>query len=173
MLALKGKYCYLRALEPEDLDFLYSIENDVDVWTVSETITPYSRYILKQYLENSHRDIFDVKQLRLVIAGLNEEVYGFVDIFDFDPKNNRAGLGIIVTEKHRGVGLGSEALELVLDYCFKRLNMHQVYANISEENKRSIALFEKHGFVLSGVKKDWVLTGGNYKNELLFQKIRS
>lgn len=173
MLNLKGTYCYLRALEPEDLEFLYSIENDERVWTVSETMTPYSRFILKQYLENSHRDIFEVKQLRLVIVNIAHEIAGLVDIFDFDPKNRRAGIGIIVTEAQRGVGVGSEALQLVINYCFRHLHLHQVYANISEDNQRSINLFEKHGFVLSAVKKDWVFAEGAFKNELLFQKIKS
>ncbi|GLB49815.1 GNAT family N-acetyltransferase [Neptunitalea lumnitzerae] len=173
MLTLKGTYCYLRALEPEDLDFLYEIENDENVWEVSETITPYSKFILKQYLENSHRDIFDVKQLRLAIVTGKEELCGFVDIFDFDPKNLKAGVGIIVKKTKRGKGFGAEALNLVVTYCFKKLNLHQIYANISEDNKPSISLFEKLGFKLSGIKTDWTLIDGTYKNELLFQKINS
>ncbi|GLB52365.1 acetyltransferase [Neptunitalea chrysea] len=174
MLTLKGTYCYLRALEPEDLDFLYQIENDENVWEVSETITPYSKFILKQYLENSHRDIFDVKQLRLSIVTTEENLLcGFIDIFDFDAKNKRAGVGIIVVDTYRKKGIGAESLSLVLKYCFKKLNLHQVYANISEDNEASIRLFEKLGFKLTGLKADWVLVDGAYKNELLFQKIKA
>ncbi|MCB0381914.1 MAG: GNAT family N-acetyltransferase, partial [Psychroserpens sp.] len=68
MINLKGKHIYLRALEPEDLDFIYQIENDPSVWEISNTITPYSKFLIKQYLENAHKDIFEVKQLRLVIC---------------------------------------------------------------------------------------------------------
>ena len=68
MKTLKGKNILLRALEQTDLDFLYELENDTSIWEVSNTIAPYSRYILKKYLENSHKDIFEVKQLRLVIC---------------------------------------------------------------------------------------------------------
>ena len=68
MLTLKGKYLYLRALEPEDLDFLYELENTELFWEVSNTTSPFSKFVLRHYIENSHRDIFEAKQLRLVIV---------------------------------------------------------------------------------------------------------
>ena len=40
----------LRPLEPEDLDWLYSIENDTALWDTSNTDIPYSRYALRQYI---------------------------------------------------------------------------------------------------------------------------
>ncbi|SFU37759.1 diamine N-acetyltransferase [Pustulibacterium marinum] len=172
MLALKGKYCYLRALEPEDLEFLYYVENDELVWEVSETVTPYSRFVLKQYLENSHRDIYDVKQLRLAIVSQNDQLAGFIDLFDFDPKNARVGVGIIVAEMFRGQGLAKEALAMITNYCFQKLNLHQVYANITEDNLASKKLFESQDFELFGVKKDWIFSEGKYKNELFYQKIK-
>lgn len=173
MVVLKGNKCCLRALEAKDLDFLYHIENDEKVWQVSETLTPYSKFILKQYLENSHRDIYDIKQLRLAIVLKDtEELIGFIDVFDFNPKNKRAGIGIIIAENYRGKGLGHESLQIISTYCFKYLNVHQLYANIAEDNKMSIALFEKNGFQLAGIKKDWVYSNGKYTDELLFQKIK-
>lgn len=44
MITLKGESVYLRALEPEDLEFIYTIENDQNIWEVSNTQTPYSRF---------------------------------------------------------------------------------------------------------------------------------
>ena len=86
MLTLTGEKVYLRALEPDDLEFLFSVENNEEFWEVSSTSTPYSRFILKQYLENAHKDIYEVKQLRLVICEKNGSPTGFIDLFDFDPK---------------------------------------------------------------------------------------
>ena len=79
MLKLKGDLCYLRALEPQDLEFLYEIENDPLVWEISGTTTPYSKHILKQYLNNAHKDIFEVKQLRLVICDIEAKPIGLID----------------------------------------------------------------------------------------------
>lgn len=172
MLTLTGESVYLRALEPEDLDFLFEVENNEEFWEVSATSVPFSRYILKQYLENSHRDIYEVKQLRLVICTAAGDTAGFIDIFDFDPKNRRAALGIIIIHaKNRNKGYGREALELVCKYCFTHLGLHQVYASVGEDNKTSKILFEKAGFQLTGRKKDWNFVNGEYKAELTYQLI--
>ena len=81
MLTLKGEKLYLRALEPEDLEFLHELENNEEFWEVSATQAPFSKYILKKYLENSHLDIYEVKQLRLVICNLDHRPIGLIDIF--------------------------------------------------------------------------------------------
>tara|TARA_B110001450_G_scaffold207796_1_gene198304 strand:+ start:5649 stop:6176 length:528 start_codon:yes stop_codon:yes gene_type:complete len=172
MLTLKGKQVYLRALEPEDLELIYIIENDESVWEVSQTQTPYSRFLIKQYLENCHKDIYEVKQLRLMIVTNSEEPVGFIDLFDFDPKNDKVGLGVLVLDHARGKKYGQEALKLLIEYAFKNLYVHQIYANVLEDNLGSIKLFEKLNFIKSGVKKDWVLEGNQYKNEYLFQLIK-
>ncbi|MBT8181362.1 MAG: GNAT family N-acetyltransferase [Eudoraea sp.] len=170
-MILKGKHTSLRALEPEDLDFLFELENNPHIWEISGTITPYSRHVLKKYLDNAHRDIYEVKQLRLAICNESNKVIGFIDLFDFDPKHRRAGIGIVILDRaDRNNGHGSEAVSLLCKYAFKVLNLNQVYANVGEDNQASIQLFKKMGFELAGVKKDWVLAGGKFKNELLFQK---
>ncbi len=172
MQSLKGDKVYLRALEPEDLDLLFEVENNEEFWEVSATSVPFSRYILKQYLENSHRDIYEVKQLRLVICENTGEAVGFIDLFDLDPKNRRAALGILIINKNnRKKGFGTEALELVSKYCFAHLGLHQVYANVSEDNASSKILFEKAGFTVAARKKDWNLVDGEFKDEITYQLI--
>jgi len=171
MNILTGKDIYLRALEPGDLDFLYRLENDESVWEISNTATPYSKFVLKQYLDNAHRDIYEVKQLRLVICVTESDtVIGFIDLFDFDPKHHRAGVGIIIfSEKDRQKGYASQALAVLTTYAFAHLGVRQLYANITEDNSTSIQLFEKLGYTRSGVKRDWIHAAGGYKNELFYQ----
>ena len=170
MITLKGKHIYLRALEPEDLEFIHTIENDESLWELSNTITPYSKFLIKQYLEHSHKDIFEVKQLRLVISNYEDKALGMIDLFDFDFKNSRAGVGILVKEtKDRQSGYGKEALQLLINYSFTHLGLHQLYCNISEENMASIKLFTSQGFNKIGLKEDWNYVDGTYKNEYIFQ----
>ncbi|MEP1487302.1 MAG: GNAT family protein [Algibacter sp.] len=174
MITLKGEHIYLRALEPEDLDFIHTIENDESIWEISNTQTPYSRFLIKQYLENAHKDIFEVKQLRLVISSSDHVVLGLIDLFDFDFKNKRAGVGILVKDEiNRDKGYGQEALRLLINYSFLHLGLHQLYCNISEENKTSVKLFTNKGFQQIGLKKDWNYVNGSYKNEYLFQLINN
>ena len=174
MVTLKGNLIYLRALEQKDLNFLYNLENNTDVWEVSGTITPYSKEVLQLYLDNCHRDIFDVKQLRLVICSQDHRSIGLIDVFDFEPNHKRAGIGIIILEeKERNKGVGGEAVTLLCNYLFEVLGLRQVYANILEENEASLHLFKKLGFNEVGIKKDWVRFRNTYKNEVLLQKINS
>ena len=172
MITLKGKHIYLRALEPEDLEFIHTIENDESLWELSNTTTPYSKFLIRQYLEHSHKDIFEVKQLRLVISDYEEKALGMIDLFDFDFKNSRAGVGILVKEtQDRQLGYGKEALQLLINYSFTHLGLHQLYCNISEENMASIKLFTSQGFNKIGLKEDWNYVDGTYKNEFIFQLV--
>ena len=171
MVTLKGEHIDLRALEPEDLDFVYEIENDTSFWELSDTQSPYSRFLIKQYLENAQQDIFEAKQLRLVVCDKNNNTIGLIDVFDFNFKNKRAGIGILIkSESDRFKGYGKEALELLVDYCFKTLHLHQVYANISESNLPSLNLFEGNGFKKIGLKKDWSFDGHQFSNEYILQR---
>jgi diamine N-acetyltransferase len=171
---LKSKNIELRALEPSDVDLLYQWENKEELWHLSNTITPFSRFVLEQYMMDSHQDIYTAKQLRLMIDkkldGKNVTI-GSIDLFDFDPVNKKAGIGIMVVDHEQKKGLASEALDLMLNYCFKTLHLHQVYCNITSENKASFNLFKKHGFEVVGIKKEWLFVGDKWTDEYLLQII--
>ena len=172
MINLKGKHIYLRALEPSDLDFIYEVENDQNLWEISNTITPYSKFLIQQYLANAHKDIFEAKQLRLVICDNDDGCMGLIDLFDFDFINKRAGIGLLIKdESQRHKGYGNESLELLINYSKQHLNLHQLYCNVSEDNTNSLKLFKKNGFEVIGLKKDWNYIDGTFKNEYSLQRI--
>jgi diamine N-acetyltransferase len=172
-MTLSGQQINLRALEPEDLEFLYQIENNESFWEVSHTQTPFSKYILKQYLENAHLDIYESKQLRLLIEDKStKKQVGMIDLFDFNPQHKRAGVGILIHPDFQKNGFASEALSLLIKYSFMHLQLHQLFANITTDNDKSLALFKKHNFEKIGVKKDWILSEGKFKDEVLFQLIK-
>jgi diamine N-acetyltransferase len=164
----------LRALEPSDIDWLYKWENDPAIWQVSNTITPYSRHVLEQYVLNAHLDIYTTKQLRLIICKNSGGEVGCIDLFDFDPHNKRAGVGILIADKaEQGKGYASAALSLMINYAFKKLNQHQLFCNVASDNEASVKLFVKHGFEITGVKKQWINDGSNWKDEYLLQLVNT
>jgi diamine N-acetyltransferase len=173
MQTLIGETIYLRALEPEDLEFLYLVENDENIWHVSNTQTPYSKFLIRQYLQNAHQDIYEAKQLRLVICeSESDKTIGLIDLFDFDPKNHRAGIGILIhNTNQRGQGFGKQALQLVMDYSFNQLQIHNLYANIGTQNENSLHLFATFGFEKVGIRKEWNYIGNQYEDEVIFQLI--
>lgn len=163
----------LRAVEPEDLENLYQWENNPDYWLVSNIITPYSKYILKKYIENAHKTIFETGQLRLMIDHIpTGKTIGTIDLFDYDPFHLRAGIGILIAEEdYRRKGYASMALECLIDYSFNTLRLHQLYCNVLSNNCESLDLFRKIGFTESGIKKDWVKTKDGYIDEHILQLI--
>lgn len=174
MITLKNDIIRLRALESEDIDLLYKWENDQKLWSVSNTLTPFSRTILKKYIESSHHDIYTSKQLRLMIDVISENGFitaGSIDLFDFDPFNQRAGIGIFLEEQYRRKGVAASALQLLLTYCFKTLKLVTVYCNISSSNQESVRLFVNAGFTIKGEKVAWNRIDKGWENELFLQII--
>ena len=169
---LKGEQIYLRTLEPADADIILKWENNSDNWRVSNTLVPFSRKLIEDYV-NSAQDIYSIKQLRFIICLVeNDKEIGTIDLFDFDPYHQKVGLGILIAElEDRGNGYAKEAVLLILEYCFNHLMLHQVYCNILSENKASIDLFEKSGFTICGTKKDWVKSNDGWEDKLMFQSI--
>ena len=171
---LKGENILLRAMEPSDVDLLYKWENDTSIWHVSNTITPFSKHVLQQYVDNSHLDLYTTKQLRLIIDNnQNKKSIGCIDLFDFEPYHKRAGIGVLISNKDdRNKGFAKEALSLLIQYSFLRLNLHQLYCNITTDNEASIKLFTQFGFEIIGTKKQWIWSGDDWKDEHLLQLIR-
>jgi diamine N-acetyltransferase len=166
----------LRAPEPQDVDFLYRLENDQKMWHLSNTLTPFSRFDLEQFIMLSDKDIFVTKQARFIIEEQAEEgaqPVGAVDLFDFEPQHKRAGLGIMVVEEERKKGIAGIALDLVIEYAFGILGLHQLYCNVEAGNEASMQLFKKRGFDVIGTKKDWNLRQGAWKDEYLMQLVNA
>ena len=169
-MKLQGEKIGLRAMEPDDAEVLYSWENNTEVWKVSNTVIPYSRSSLSEFIA-SERDIYLDKQLRLIIVqNSDQKPVGCIDVFDFNMRHQRAGLGILIAnEEDRKQGFASEALTLIKNYAFDILLLNQVFCNVPASNKASVALFEKHGFVKAGVKKNWIRTSDGWVDELWYQ----
>lgn len=172
MKYLQSDRICLRAPEPEDLDLLYQWENNSEWWNLGSTLVPFSHYQLRSYIAEAHRDIFDIKQLRLMVDSIEEEkTVGMVDLYDFDPHHRRAGVGILIDPAYQRKGLGAEALTLLVMYAFSFLKLHQLYAYISLENEASKELFTRCDFVQSGVLKDWITTENGYADVITMQRL--
>ena len=168
---LKTENLYLRALESSDLEFLYNLENDVNIWQVSNTVTPFSKDVLKQYLDQAGLDIYTTRQLRLVICTPKHEQAGTIDLYDFDPMHQRAGIGIVITKPYQRNYLALQALELLLNYCNLHLLLLQVYCSIAADNEASLKLFSKAGFTTIGKRLEWLKTHNGWSDIWEMQKI--
>lgn len=166
----------LRAPELSDLDKIQIWENDDSLWHLSNTLLPFSRFIIEQYILSEQEDIFSKKQARFIISLRNTsnqevEAIGAIDLFDFDPKNRRAGIGILIEEVFRNKGYAQQALKQLISYSFDILNLHQLHCSILKSNEESLSLFKKQQFSIIGVKRDWVILHNQWQDEYLLQLI--
>jgi diamine N-acetyltransferase len=160
----------LRALEPDDLDFLYQLENDASIWGVSDTLAPVSRHALREYLDHAAADFYVVRQLRLVVTTeIDGRAVGVVDLFQFDPLHQRAGVGITILASARRHGYARQALELLKTYARHTLRLHQLLATVGAGNRRSMSLFRAAGFRRIGVRREWLRTAEGWQNAVEWQ----
>jgi len=171
---LENDKIILRAPEPEDLDVLFRWENDSDLWAYGTTLAPYSKFSLRKYISEAQNDIFQSRQLRLMIVlKENEDAIGTIDLYDFDPVNLRAGVGILLDSAYRGKGFGAQTLRLIQDYAFNFLHLKQLYAHIPQNNTSSMKLFANCGYTKSGCLEQWLKCGNRFENVNVLQLINS
>lgn len=161
----------LRAMEPEDLDFLYDMENNAEVWNVGNASVPYSRYVLHDYIANSSNDIYRDGQVRLIVENGDGETVGMADVFDFNAQHRRAEVSIVIRSAFRRRGYATAVLQRLVGYSLRTLHLHQLYAIVAEDNAASLALFEKNGFERSNVLKEWLFDGRKYSDAMVLHKI--
>lgn len=169
---LKGNRICLRALEPTDLEHLYKWENNSELWHVSDTLAPFSKYILKEYIENAPKNIYENRQLRLVIEFFDNEinhVVGAIDLFDYDPYHCRAAVGIFIDPDFQNNGLGIDALETIKNYAFNYLHLNMLFCHVGADNKKSKTFFIKGGFSVCGEINAWLKGANGYINSYLMQ----
>lgn len=162
----------LRCPEPEDLEALYRWENDTDVWKYGSAISPYSKYILRQYIENAQTDIFESKQLRfMIVLNQNQSTIGTIDLYDFDALNSRCGVGIYIDNEWRKKGYAAQAMRVLQKYVFDFLKINQLYAVIPESNKASLNLFQNYNFLKTGILQQWVSNANTFEDAIMVQKL--
>ena len=147
----------LRALEPDDLEFLFQLENDPALWAVSDVLpAPISRHALREYLRHAAASLAAAGQMRLIITSEENLPVGTLDLFDYSALHRRAGVGITVLQRARRRGYAQAALAVLLPYARQQLRLHQLYCTVAATNRPSLNLFRKAGFRRVGVRQQWL-----------------
>lgn len=160
----------LRAMEPEDLDLLYQIENDSSIWHVGTNNVPYSRYVLHDYIAHASGDIYTDKEVRMMIDNEQSETVGIVDLVNFSPQHQRAEIGIVIKDGCRNLGYANAAIRKIMSYAHDVVHLHQLYAIVEATNEISLNLFESLGFSRSICLKEWTFNGNTYVDAIVIQK---
>lgn len=161
----------LRALEPEDADFLYDIENDSEAWRYGDTVAPLSRRILREYALNYDANPFAAGQIRFMVTDSRSLCpVGVVDLYEISQRDSRAFAGIYICVDQRGCGYGLAALCALAEYARETLHLHQLAAKIEKNHKSSECLFAKAGYKCVAELPDWIgLPDGRFADMGIWQ----
>lgn len=169
---IEGTNIRLRSLETSDINKLYLMENEAETWDESNNIQPFSTTDLMSYITNQSNDIYADKQLRMVVCEKgSEKAIGLVDLYDFNPRQSHAWLGIMISKNQRGKGYAKEAIDLINKYAFGFLNIHTLLCSIGKSNIASIRAFESQGYERCGIIKEYKRKEGRFEDVIIMQKL--
>ena len=159
-----GSMIKLRKIEPSDLPYLYQWENDASAWSDGANHNPLSQQDLRDYINSTTGDIYRDGQLRLIIeeqpianGQQPTATLGCIDLFDFDPRNGRAAIGMYIAPEARGKGVGKLAVQLLEEYAFGFLHLRVLYAIIATTNTACSELYKNAGYKPSSPLGKWTL----------------
>ena len=110
-------------------------------------------------------------KLTLYAFDEKEHPVGCVELYNYDPINRRAAVGIVVSNECRHKGFGSKMVQSLTEFCKANTSLHQVYADIAATNAPSIHIFEKAGYQRCAVLHDWVIRSDKFIDTLRYQLI--
>lgn len=167
---LRGMQVFLRGVNECDVALILEWENTPEFWDVSGTTQPYTENDIIAFAQNPPLLEVDLQERFMICLVDDERPIGALDLFEYDPKNARVGVGVLIADaKDRRNGYALEALRLIIDHTFGVLEMHTLFCNILPDNEASLKLFEKAGFHKVGLKKSWTKTSKGWSDELLLQ----
>lgn len=159
-----------RKLTIEDMSFRMKWLNDPEVNKYlgtrvrSGTDEEFHKKWFENYLNDETRRIFTIE-----VGG---KPVGQVGLININILDKNASLYIMIGEKDFwSKGVGSKALEYILDHGFNQIKLHKIWLDVHENNTTAIKLYEKFGFVQEGVFKDQILCENSFEDEIRMAKL--
>lgn len=160
----------LRAVEPEDVDFMLECEGDGEASKWSDYRAPLSRNQLLTYALTYDADPFSAGQLRLIAQDADGTRVGIVDLFDISEKDSKAYIGICIHPSFRRNGFGRHALRALEHLCVSRLGLRFLIAEVAAANPAGCALFGESGYTETAFLPQWHKIGAAFYDFKLFRK---
>lgn len=101
-----------------------------------------------------------------------KKLIGTIAYLRTKPENFRSEVGYLLDKEYQGKGIMKEALEAVMDFGFHVMGLHSIEAVVDAENKSSIVLLEKCGFMKEGYLRDYQFYKGGFHNTLIYSRLR-
>ena len=171
---LEGQQTRLRAYTKDDLPLRRAYLNDVDL---SRLVYPGILFPLRPEDEEKWYESLDPKsdkQYSFAVESKDDSLYvGCCTVCDIDAKNRSASIGIFIGKEHWRKGYGSDALRILLRFCFGEVNLNKIMLQVYSFNTPAIRCYEKLGFKTEGVLRQAIFRDGQYHDTVAMGMLRS
>lgn len=165
MRPLESARLRLRVFTTADVPQVSALFQDLDIlqFYLPSLLRPFSHAqlaeMLKEWHDESNYFLFAIEEKA------SAEVKGLINLDGVSWSNRHTEIGIgIADPSARGKGYASEALQLLIEYCFNEMGLHRIFARIIEGNEPSVRLFQKFGFRQEGIMREHVFRHGNWRD---------
>ncbi len=172
---VRGAKVWLRAFERADLEAYKAATNDAEVAFWAGYVAPTSSDKVQDWYENRVRAQQGKEAYYFVISPLgSNDFVGTIWLWNMDSRIGGAELSIFIADKaYWGTGIGTDAVNALVDFAFGFLTLHRIWLFTSAENVRAKHAFEKAGFVLEGKIRGNQIRRGKVLDSLLMSMLRS
>lgn len=170
-----GERIILREYRKEDLPYMRKWVNNPEITQYLSHIFLYPHTIsaTESFLNSIIDGSSGIKGF-IIAHKENEEYIGQIDLINIDWVNRIGTLGIVIgnTEK-LSKGYGTEAIKLIQEFAFNRLNLHKLDLEVRAYNDRAIKCYKKCGFVEEGRFRENYFIDGKYTDTLFMGILKS
>lgn len=181
---LSGRRLDLRWLTQEDATFILSIFGDPEVMRFWSSPPLRDLAAASAFIDEIH-ELFRARQLFQwgICRREDNSVIGTCTLYNLDLAHRRGEIGFALARSCWGQGFATEALDVLLDFCFNRLDLHRLEADADPENEGSLRALERQGFRREGylrerwhhlgevrdavflglLKREWARSGGGFE----------
>ena len=166
----EGRLIRLRALERRDVDANHAFINDYETVRGMLSGIPFPASMEDEYRWLEQQSSYSRGEYQFAVEDFEGDLVGRCGVTRLDWKNRVAELGIMIGTPYRGRGYGSEAMELLCDFCFREMNLHKLKVSVFAFNEAAIRCYEKNGFQREGVLRQEIFRDGKYQDVVLLTR---
>lgn len=131
-----------------------------------KTQSDAANWIKEIHLFNHGRQKFNT------IIFWKEQFAGMLALHRIDKQNKRAEIGYWVNHDFQGNGLIGKAMRPFLKHAFANYDINRIDLIVGVENKRSIAVAEKAGFIKEGLLRQYFIINGRIHDVLIYRLLK-
>lgn len=160
----EGTLVRLRAFESSDLDANHAFLNDYETLRTMMSGIPFPSSFADEQQWLQQQSCYTRGEYQFAIEDFEGDLVGRCGIIKVDWKNRMGELAIMLGTPYRHRGYGKEAMQLLVDFCFREMNLHRLKVTVFAMNEPAMRTYLGCGFVQEGLLRDEVFRDGEYRD---------